>query len=49
MNLQKIGLFLKDLRKESGRTQEQLGKNSMFQDGRFPDGRPETTCLIWIC
>ena len=26
MNLQKIGLFLKDLRKESGRTQEQLAE-----------------------
>jgi hypothetical protein len=49
MDLQKIGKFISDLRKEKGLTQEQLGE--ALQTKRFLDGRqvPIYRRLIFLC
>lgn len=46
MNQQKIGEFLKYLRKNKGLTQEQLAGISVFLHALFHDGKTETICRI---
>lgn len=49
MEQQKIGNFLKQLRKEKGLTQEQSQNISIFHHELFQDGKQVVICLMWIC
>ena len=48
MDQQKIGKFLKSLRKGKGLTQEQLAEYFAFLPEPFRDGKTETICRMWI-
>ena len=48
MDQQKIGKFLKYLRKDKGLTQEQLAEHFCVSSEPFHDGKTETICRMWI-
>lgn len=41
MNLEKVGNFIAELRKEKGLTQEKLGEQLAFQERQFLNGKEE--------
>lgn len=45
----KIGIFLKELRKEKKLTQEQLAEKLNVSGGRYLVGKREAICLISVC